>query len=73
MEIDPIALITAIDGVSSELRGIRDSIKDLQDMIYQKLGADYENNLNVTVFVDEDEDEDEEEPKEPTKIEIKEA
>ena len=71
MEIDPIALITAIDGVSSELRGIRDSIKDLQDMIYQKLGADYENNLNVTVFVDEDEDE--EEPKEPTKIEIKEA
>lgn len=63
-----------LERIANELHAINLSINVLGDMLYNKLGGDEMNNLNVTVFVDEDEDEDEEEtPKEPTKIEVKEA
>lgn len=59
-----------LERIANELHAINLSINVLGDMLYNKLGGDEMNNLNVTVFVEDDE---EEEESEPTKIEVKEA
>ena len=56
MEIDPLAVVTAIDGVAKELRGLKESVDDLERMLFEKLGGMNMDNLNVTVFNDSDKD-----------------
>lgn len=57
MEIDPLAVVAAIDGVANELRSLRESVDDLEKMLFDKLGGMNRDNLNVTVFNDSGKDE----------------
>lgn len=57
METDPLAVVAAIDGVANELRSLRESVDDLEKMLFDKLGGMNRDNLNVTVFNDSGKDE----------------
>jgi hypothetical protein len=56
MEIDPLAVVTSIDGVANELRSLRESVDGLERMLFEKLGGMSMDNLNVTVFNDSNKD-----------------
>lgn len=56
MEIDPLAVVTAIDSVARELRSLKESVDDLERMLFDKLGGMNMDNLNVTVFNDSNKD-----------------